>query len=119
MKIYHSFNELYQNTTPVTVSNLAVFNKAVQSSLLMYVKVDKKTGDLIAGFYDGAIFGYKVGGQGQQIMDNILAADSKGSYFYHNVMRSYPFYKIRGRSPYHRRHNIPEKVADWVWRMFK
>lgn len=118
MKIVHSFNELYQEQ--MTVSNMAVFNKAIKdSSYLSSIRVDKETGDLIVGFTDGAIFGYQVGNRGQEIMDAVLSAESKGSYFYHNVRTSYPFYKIRDRSPYRKRHGIKEKLADWIWRTFK
>lgn len=118
MKIVHSFNELYQSQ--VAVSNMAVFNKAIRdSSYLSSVRVDKETGDLIVGFTDGAIFGYQVGDNAQEIMDAILAAPSKGSYFYHNVRKSYPFYKIRERSPYRKRSGIKEKVADWIYKTFK
>lgn len=117
MKVFHSFNELYQQQS--TVSNLAVFNKAIKdSSYLSSVRVDDETGDLIVGFTDGAVFGYEVD-DAQAIMDAILAAPSKGSYFYHHVRKSYPYYKIRERSPYHKRRGIKEKVADWVWRLLK
>lgn len=118
MKIVHSFNELYQYQA--TVSNMAVFNKAIKdSSYLASIRVDKKTGDLIVGFTDGAVFGYRVGDNGEEIMNAVLNAPSKGSYFYHNVRSHYPFYKIRDRSPYRKRKNIKEKVADWIWKTFK
>ena len=118
MKVVHSFNELYQ--PQAVMSDIAIFNKAIKdSSYLSSIRVDKETGDLIVGFTDGAIFGYQVGDNAQEIMDAILAAPSKGSYFYHYVRTSYPFYQIRERSPYRKRHNIPEKVADWVWRLLK
>ena len=118
MRTVHSFNELYQQQA--TVSNLAVFNKAIKgSSYLSSVRVDEETGDLIIGFTDGAICGYRVGGKAQEIMDAILAAPSRGKYFTQYVKMVYPYYKIRERSPYRKRKNIKEKVADWVWRMLK
>lgn len=118
MKIYHSFNELYQSQA--VVSNMAVFNKAIKgSTYLTSVRVDAETGDLIVGFTDGAICGYKVGDKGQEIMDAILAAPSRGKYFSKYVKKAYPYYKIRERSPYRKHRGIKEKVADWVWRKFK
>lgn len=118
MKTYGSFEELYGS--PVTVENMAVFNKAIKdSSYLSSVHVDKKTGDLIVGFTDGAVFGYEVGDRAQALMDSILGAASKGKYFYRHVRTSYPFYKIKSRSPYHKRRNFKEKVADWVWRLLR
>ena len=118
MQTFNSFNELYQNQA--TVSNMAVFNVAIKdSSYLRSIRVDKKTGDLIVGFYDGAVFGYEVGPYGQALMDAVLSAPSKGKYFYHYIRTSYPFYKIRSRSPYRKRRNIGEKVADWIWKALK
>ena len=118
MQTFNSFNELYQNQA--TVSNTAVFNVAIKdSSYLRSIRVDKKTGDLIVGFYDGAVVGYEVGDNGEEIMNAVLNAPSKGGYFYHNVRSHYPFYKIRDRSPYRKRRNIGEKVADWIGKALK
>ena len=118
MKIFHSFNELYHNQA--TVSDMAVFNRAIRgSTYLSSVRVDDETGDLIVGFTDGAICGYKVGDKGQEIMDAILAAPSRGKYFAKYVKKEYPYYKIRERSPYRKRKNIKEKVADRIYKTFK
>lgn len=120
MRIVHSFNELYAPST--TVSDLAVFNVAIKgSSYLSSIRVSKKTGDLVAEFTDGAVFGYDCGGYdaAQAVMDAVLAAPSRGKFFYRYVRTSFPFHKIKSRSPYRKRRSFKEKVADWVWRKFR
>lgn len=103
--MYTSFNQLCPIPT-IGVSGGTIFNMdrkvlpdgrskfgPYKSSYLETVGYEPGTRELEAEFTDGAIYSYD--NVPQQTYENMLAAPSKGQYFYNYIRKGYPYHKER------------------------
>jgi hypothetical protein len=84
--IWEKMKQLYQKGKPdldVPINN---------SSVLQKVNYKFKEKLLNVVFKNGSVYNYQ--NVDPQKLARLLAADSKGSYFYHNVRDAYPYQKI-------------------------
>lgn len=72
---------------------MAFESYTVDSSNLTTVEYDPDTLVLRVSFKNGGMYEYE--GVLQDVVDEMMAADSQGSYFYKNVRMNYPYTKIR------------------------
>ena len=122
MRFVASFNQLVEPKSRIPrigVTNLFGFfepkrTRVRGSSYLQSMGIDNDTGRLEVEFTDGAIYQYDCNGNEQKVMDDILAAPSRGSYFYHHVRTDYPFYQVKPRDKTKKRgrNGIWDKIYD-------
>lgn len=102
MNIITSFNQLpglgdYCGSSIGITNALSLFNADRQpiygSSYLASIGYDYNKNVMEVEFTDGAIYEYKCS---DAEIDDILAADSRGQWFYYNVRTSFPFRRVRG-----------------------
>lgn len=72
---------------------MAFESYTVSSSNLQAVEYDPDTLVLRVTFKNGGQYEYE--GVLQEVVDEMMSADSQGSYFHKNVRMNYPFTKIR------------------------
>lgn len=72
---------------------MAFESYTVDSSNLTTVEYDPDTLVLRVSFKNGGMYEYE--GVLQEVVDEMMAADSQGSYFYKNVRMNYPYTKIK------------------------
>jgi hypothetical protein len=71
---------------------MAFVDYPVNSSNLAAVRYDADTLTLEVTFQNGSTYQYE--GVTQEVVDNMINAESQGSYFYHNIRKAYPYQKI-------------------------
>lgn len=72
---------------------MAFESYVVDSSNLQAVEYDPDTLVLRVTFSNGGQYEYE--GVLQEVVDEMMAADSQGGYFYRNIRMNYPYTKIK------------------------
>lgn len=70
----------------------ALLTRSVESSNLDQLAYNPETQELFVQFKGGRVYSYS--GVPTMIWNELLNASSHGSYFYHNIRKSYPYTRI-------------------------